>query len=223
MFRLTLTLAVTTLVVTATALLLAARSVNISPERPCMSSMRSGARSPIPPRTRPRSSCSRSPPRGSLVLLRALRATARQARAQRRLARTLAGARVRELPGGAIVIRDDRPSAMCAGLRTPRIYVTTAAFELLTAHELEAVLAHEAHHRHQRDPLRLAVGQVLREALAFLPPVRRLAEHHALLTEIDADAAAVARRQRRRRAAGHGDAAARARRGRRGRHRRRTR
>ena len=50
------------------------------------------------------------------------------------------------------------------------------------------MLAHEAHHRAQRDPLRLAVAQLLGDAL---PPVRRLARDHALATEVDADAAAL--------------------------------
>jgi bla regulator protein blaR1 len=124
---------------------------------------------------------------GLVVLLRALRSAARQARAQRRLARSLAHRRVREL-GDVTVIAGDAPTAMCAGLRRPRIYVSEAALGALAPRELEAVLTHEAHHRAQRDPLRLAFAQLLGDAL---PPVRRLAREHALATEIDADAAAL--------------------------------
>jgi len=124
---------------------------------------------------------------GLVVLLRALRSLVRQALAQRRLARSLAGRHVREV-GEVTVIAGDAPTAICAGLRRPRIYVSEAALDALPPGELEAVLAHEAHHRAQRDPLRLAIAQLLGDAL---PPVRRLARHHALATEIDADAAAL--------------------------------
>jgi hypothetical protein len=127
---------------------------------------------------------------GLVALALALRSVSRQLRAQRGLARRLGGCCVRRA-GAVRVIADDRPTAMCAGLLHPRIYVTTAALERLAPHELAAVLAHEAHHLRRRDPLRLAVAQVLADALVFVPVVRRLARHHALLTEIDADAAAV--------------------------------
>src|SRR5262249_24318073 len=128
---------------------------------------------------------------GLVVVGRALGSVVRQARLQRALARSLSEGCVRRADF-ALGIVGTRPTALCAGLPRPRLYVTTAALEILSPTELEAVLAHEAHHRRRRDPLRLAVAQVLADALYFLPAVRRLAEHHALLTEIDADAAAVA-------------------------------
>jgi Zn-dependent protease with chaperone function len=124
---------------------------------------------------------------GLVVLLRALCSAARQARAQRRLARSLADRRVRQF-GDVTVIAGAAPTAMCAGLRRPRIYVSEAALDALRPGELEAVLTHEAHHRAQRDPLRLAFAELLADAL---PPVRRLTREHALATEIDADAAAL--------------------------------
>jgi Zn-dependent protease with chaperone function len=127
---------------------------------------------------------------GLTALALALRSVGRQLLAQRRLARRLAACCVRRA-GAVRLVADERPSALCAGLLHPRIYVTTGALERLAPRELEAVLEHEAHHRRRRDPLRLAVAQVLADALVFLPAVRRLARHHALLTEIDADAAAV--------------------------------
>jgi Zn-dependent protease with chaperone function len=127
---------------------------------------------------------------GLVALGLALRSIGRQLLAQRRLARMLARRCVRRA-GTFAVIADEQPTAMCAGLLRPRIYVSTAALERLGPRELEAVLGHEAHHRRRRDPLRLAVAQTLGDALFFLPAVRRLARHHALLTEIDADSAAV--------------------------------
>lgn len=57
--------------------------------------------------------------------------------------------------------------------------------------EFEAVLAHERHHRAQRDPLRLAVARILSHALFFLPVLRTLTERYSALIELSADDAAV--------------------------------
>jgi hypothetical protein len=97
------------------------------------------------------------------------------------------------LPGRADVqvLADARPEAFCAGWLRPRIYISRGALDALGPAELEAVLAHEAHHRARRDPLRLAVAQVLAQALFFLPAVRQLAERYTSLIELAADDAAV--------------------------------
>ena len=65
------------------------------------------------------------------------------------------------------VIRDPRPQAFCAGYLRPAVYVSRRTVELLGDSELDAVLAHEHHHRRVRDPLRIACGRVLSEALLF--------------------------------------------------------
>ena len=74
----------------------------------------------------------------------------------------------------------------------PRIFVSDAALAQLSADELRAVLAHEHHHRAVRDPLRLAVGRVLCQALFFLPVLRPLHDRYGEVAELEADAAAVA-------------------------------
>ncbi len=83
------------------------------------------------------------------------------------------------------------PQAFCAGLLRPRIYLSDATIALLSAEELAAVLAHEAHHARYRDPLRIFFARTLSDALFFLPVLRRLAERYAALAELAADAAAV--------------------------------
>jgi hypothetical protein len=72
--------------------------------------------------------------------------------------------------------------------------------DLLTPAELDAVLAHEHHHRRVRDPLRIAAAEVLSDALFFVPALRSLRAQFAEMAEVDADQAAVK--------AGGGDAAA---------------
>jgi hypothetical protein len=73
----------------------------------------------------------------------------------------------------------------------PRIYVSTAALELLGDDALAAVLAHERHHVVCRDPLRLACGRALLAGLFFIPARRRMIERQQSLAEIGADEAAV--------------------------------
>ena len=97
--------------------------------------------------------------------------------------------------GGGLVIADERSMAFCAGLLRPQVYVSRGALESLTQRELEAVLAHEAHHARFRDPLRIFFARVLSEALFFLPALRKLSDRYAALAELAADEAAVRRHE----------------------------
>ncbi len=128
---------------------------------------------------------------GVAVLFVSLRGAWRQFRAHRRLVRALPVAG--SLPGHSAVCVVDvaAPLAFCAGWLHPRIYVSTGALSRLSESELRAVLAHEHHHRARRDPLRLAVGRVLSQALFFLPVLRPLHERYGDVAEVTADAAAL--------------------------------
>jgi Zn-dependent protease with chaperone function len=128
---------------------------------------------------------------GAAVVVVAAGRAGRELKAHRRLLRALplAGA----LPGepSVTLIRATEPMAFCAGWLRPRVYLSTAALERLADAELEVVLAHERHHRARRDPLRLALGRVLCEALFFLPVLRALHARAGEVAELDADAAAL--------------------------------
>ena len=93
--------------------------------------------------------------------------------------------------GGVQVIADPRPQAFCAGYLRPTVYVSQGALDLLSDEELRAVLAHEHHHLRVRDPLRLACGRILTQALFFVPALRTLFRRYADLAELNADGAAV--------------------------------
>ena len=125
---------------------------------------------------------------GAAVLVVIVRATIRHLRAQRKLVGALP---VVGAHRDATVIEAREPLAFCAGWLRPRIFVSRAAVEQLSEAELEAVLAHERHHRARRDPLRLAVGRVLSHALFFLPVLQPLQARHGDVAELRADAAAV--------------------------------
>jgi bla regulator protein blaR1 len=120
----------------------------------------------------------------------ALRAGVRQRAAYRRFLGGLAVVGHLSDPD-VLVIDDPHPQAFCAGYLRPRVYISQAALKLLGDAELQAVLAHEHHHRRVRDPLRLASGRILSQALFFLPALRALFGRYSDLAELNADGAAV--------------------------------
>jgi Peptidase family M48 len=128
---------------------------------------------------------------GTSAIAVALRAVLRQRGAYRQFLGGLEVAgRLSEDPS-VLVIADPRPQAFCAGYLRPRVYISQAALNILGDAELRAVLAHEHHHRRVRDPLRLACGRVLSQALFFLPALRALFVRYSDLAELNADGAAV--------------------------------
>ena len=77
--------------------------------------------------------------------------------------------------------------AFTAGWLRPRVYVAHELAAHLSAEELEAVLAHEASHMAQRDPLRLSLLRFLTHTLFWIPALRPLADDAADEAEIRAD------------------------------------
>jgi Zn-dependent protease with chaperone function len=126
----------------------------------------------------------------AVVLTVAARASLAGALASRRFGRAMQArcvARERDF----VVFEDDDVRAFCAGLLRPQIYISTAALAALSRTELEAVLAHERHHRRRRDPLRIALGRVFARSLFFMPGAQLLHERYCALAELAADDFAV--------------------------------
>ena len=120
-----------------------------------------------------------------------IRSVIRQLRGKRRFLAGLGERRITVVAGTPTTVFDSaRPQAFCAGFLRPRIYLSSAATQLPSAH-LRAIVAHERHHLRRRDPLRLLVARALSQALFFLPVLRRLSERYAALAELAADEAAV--------------------------------
>jgi Zn-dependent protease with chaperone function len=128
---------------------------------------------------------------GATSLILGLRASWRQLRAYRSLVDQIGVVEPLDKDPRVTVIADPLPQAFCAGYLHPRVYVSRRTVELLTNAELDAVLAHEHHHRRVRDPLRLAYARILSQALFFVPVLRSLSERYAELAELSADHAAV--------------------------------
>lgn len=127
-----------------------------------------------------------------LANLRVAQALARVAPGQApELERALA--RAPRVPRGRIrVLSTERAEAFTVGSWRPRICLTTGLMERLSEDELAAVLLHEAAHLRARDPLRLALGRFLADALWFVPLARTLRETFARMAELGADQAAMA-------------------------------
>jgi beta-lactamase regulating signal transducer with metallopeptidase domain len=127
---------------------------------------------------------------GGAVTTMIVLGAARELTAARSLGRRLAAGAHRRRDG-ALVIEDERPRAFCAGLFRPRVYVSSGALAILDEQALGAVLVHERHHAHRRDPLRLATSRVLARAMFFLPVLRELGHRQQALAEMSADESAV--------------------------------
>jgi Peptidase family M48 len=130
---------------------------------------------------------------GLAVTARALAAAAKEIAGARKLEAQLGRiATAGELEDGTRVLEDPTINAFCAGLFRPRVYVTTEAIQQLDEQALAAVLAHERHHARRHDPLRVACGRVLANALFFLPWLKALTDRHRALAELSADESAAA-------------------------------
>jgi peptidase M48-like protein len=128
---------------------------------------------------------------GAFEIATVMRASWRQLQAYRGIRTALRRATPLAGDPSVKVIPDPQPQAFCAGYLRPEVYVSQRTVEILSGPELGAVLAHEKHHRRVRDPLRLAAGRILSDALFLLPGLRPLCERYADLAELSADRAAV--------------------------------
>jgi len=126
--------------------------------------------------------------------LRGVVSAVSRVRAHGRLLRVLPPSTPAVFGGMAVrLFSSGRPEAFCAGLACPHIFVSTAAARVLARAELDAVVTHEAHHARRREPLRLLLVGVLRDALFFIPALRDAERRYAALAEVAADEAAVRR------------------------------
>ena len=140
-----------------------------------------------------------------LMVIQGARSLCHQIKATRQLtqafypARQACPPRVQRLLAAAHLTTPDivflhlkRPHAFCLGWWRPRIWLTAGLLDLLSDDELAAVLAHEARHLRQRDPLQLMIGRTLKSAFFFLPAIADLATAAELQQEVAADQAAIA-------------------------------
>ena len=86
-----------------------------------------------------------------------------------------------------VVTADPERRAFCAGLIRPTVVVSDALIGSLRSAPLAAVLAHEAAHARNRDPLRQLFASAAARGLWIAPAARRAAEDQRLRLELAAD------------------------------------
>ncbi len=120
-----------------------------------------------------------------IALVRVAFSLSRGLTAHRRFAARLPLRGERDVAGRRVtVVAGARAMAFCGGLLRPRIYMSEGALTRLAAPELEAIVAHEAHHAARRDPLRILVARAIGSAFG---------RREQTLAELSADAAAARR------------------------------
>ncbi|WP_249730487.1 M56 family metallopeptidase [Paenibacillus sp. J2TS4] len=85
------------------------------------------------------------------------------------------------------VIRDDSWFALAVGLLKPRIIVSSGLLAMLSDGEREAVLLHERHHCMRRDPLKIFIVTLCRDAFWYIPLIRGLVHYYKVMKELLAD------------------------------------
>ncbi|MGO4373704.1 M56 family metallopeptidase [Paenibacillus sp. 2TAB19] len=90
-----------------------------------------------------------------------------------------------------IVIDRAEPLAFTMGFRKPMIVLSSGLVGLLDEQELEAVIAHEAFHRHNYDALKLFVLQLIAQSLWFIPLTRWSHANYKIMCELQADEHAI--------------------------------
>ena len=90
------------------------------------------------------------------------------------------------------VVRDGEAFAFTYGFPRSRVALSRGLLDGLDPHQLDAVLAHEAHHVHHRDPLKLVAARVVSSASFFLPALRGVLDRYRAASELAADRRAMA-------------------------------
>ena len=90
------------------------------------------------------------------------------------------------------LVEDASAYTFTQGLLRPQVWLSTGLLALLDESELRAVLVHERHHVHQRDPLRVLFSRCLADALFFLPLAASLRDTYMAAKEVEADQASAA-------------------------------
>lgn len=85
------------------------------------------------------------------------------------------------------LVRNNKPFAFCHGIRHPKIYISTALFNMISASELEAILRHEKYHLEHKDPFIMLLAEIAKSLFPFFPLLSDLIYNYQIEREIKAD------------------------------------
>src|ERR1035437_5626653 len=89
------------------------------------------------------------------------------------------------------VFKDERPYAFCLGVKSPKIYLSTATIEVMGKAELEAILLHERYHLYKKDTFIMLLATLSKLSFPFFPLLADLINSYSIDREIKADREAV--------------------------------
>jgi Zn-dependent protease with chaperone function len=95
------------------------------------------------------------------------------------------------LTGRLVLVDSEEPFSFAYGAITPRVAVSRALYEDASSDELDAVLAHEAYHVRNLDPLKVLLARSLPAMFFYLPVLRDLHLRYLAGRELAADRRAV--------------------------------
>lgn len=95
--------------------------------------------------------------------------------------------RTLHLQNKAFLVRGSKPFAFCHGIRHPKIYISTALFNMISISELKAILKHEQYHLEHKDSLIMLLAEIAKSLFPFFPLLSDLIQNYRIEREIKAD------------------------------------
>ncbi|OGE17966.1 hypothetical protein A2769_02015 [Candidatus Daviesbacteria bacterium RIFCSPHIGHO2_01_FULL_37_27] len=96
-----------------------------------------------------------------------------------------------QLTNKTYLVESNKQFAFCLGIRTPKIYISTALTSLLSIQEVEVVLRHERYHLENRDSLTMIIASIGESLLPFFPLLSDFLHNYRIEREIKADQEAI--------------------------------
>ncbi|MBI3384701.1 M56 family metallopeptidase [Candidatus Gottesmanbacteria bacterium] len=87
----------------------------------------------------------------------------------------------------AFLVSSSKPFAFCHGIWHPKIYISTALFNMMNTSELEAILRHEQYHLDYKDGLTMLFAEIAKSLFPFFPLLADLIHSYQIEREIKAD------------------------------------
>jgi Zn-dependent protease with chaperone function len=90
-----------------------------------------------------------------------------------------------------VVIKSDKTFAFCLGIKSPKIYISSALIKKLSQEEVESVLRHEQYHSENHDTFTMIIASVTHSLIPFFPLFGDFIKKYRVNREIEADNFAV--------------------------------
>lgn len=91
----------------------------------------------------------------------------------------------------AVVIKSDKTFSFCVGVKSPKIYISSALIKKLSPKEVESVLLHEQYHSENNDTFTMIIASVAYSLIPFFPLFGDFIKKYRVNREIEADNFAV--------------------------------